>query len=151
MHYKSLPVPVTSSSHCAHKTLCNLGCIIKQNSGDDKIKVGFWTLRHRFIWVCTHFFFFVLLKHRVMWEGKLWKRSGERRGKGTADSKMTELNSARLSVGARDFVQLWGSLGFELFLLTPSSAYQGRKAFEAWMTYLFIFYYQSKLTRLIKI
>lgn len=51
---------------------------------------------------------------------------------------MTELNSARLSVGAKDFVQLWGSLGFELFLLTPSSAYQDRKAFGAQMTNLFI-------------
>lgn len=34
-------------------------------------------------------------------------------GKDKASSKMTELNSARFSVGARDFVQFWESLGFE--------------------------------------
>lgn len=57
---------------------------------------------------------------------------------------MTEVNSARFSVGAKDIVQFWESLGFELFLLTPSPAYQGRGAFGAQMTNLFIFYYQSK-------
>lgn len=52
---------------------------------------------------------------------------------------MTEPNSARLSVGAKDFVKLWGSLGTELFLLTPSSAYQGRKVVGAQTTNFFFF------------
>lgn len=65
-------------------------------------------------------------------------------GKDKASSKMTELNSARFSVGARDFVQFWESLGLGLFLLTPSPAYQSRGALEAQVTNLCIFYYQSK-------
>lgn len=60
---------------------------------------------------------------------------------------MTEVNSARFSVGAKDFFGS-ESPNFELFLLTPSPAYRGRGAFGAQMTKFiyFLLPQQMKLT-----